>query len=187
MNTSVNEADFRVDTGEKELEICWKPLTFEFQLLLFFYNFSDIILFLFCFCFVFFFFFGLFVFCFYCMLAMPTCKAKGVQTDMADSTRLTVDNDLSAHDHLSNKLLTIWGSQSGQISGKNLVSKLLVACETDFHVLFGCLSMNMASKMINSLADEDSSDLPSKGHIMSTPSEVVKVSHLYSVLTKVIK
>lgn len=43
----------------------------------------------------------------------------------------------------------------------------------------------MASKMINSLADEDSSDLPSKGHIMSTPSEVVKVSHLYSVLTKV--
>ena len=121
------------------------------------------------------------------MLAMPTCKAKGVQTDMADSTRLTVDNDLSAHDHLSNKLLTIWGSQSGQISGKNLVSKLLVACETDFHVLFGCLSMNMASKMINSLADEDSSDLPLKGHIMSTPSEVVKVSHLYSVLTKVIK
>lgn len=131
VNTSVNEADFRVDT------------------------------------------------------AMPTCKAKGVQTDMADSTRLTVDNDLSAHDHLSNKLLTIWGSQSGQISGKNLVSKLLVACETDFHVLFGCLSMNMASKMINSLADEDSSDLPLKGHIMSTPSEVVKVSHLYSVLTKV--
>lgn len=72
------------------------------------------------------------------------------------------------------------------MSGKNLVSKLLVACETDFHVLFGCLSMNMASKMINSLADLESSDLALKGHITSASSEEAKVSHLYSVLVKVL-
>lgn len=92
----------------------------------------------------------------------------------------------SARDRLSDKLLTIWGSQSVQTSGKNLVAKLLLVCETDFHVLFGFLSMNMASKMVNSLTDEDCSDLALKGLIMPSPSsEAEKVSHLYSVLTKV--
>ena len=169
MNTLVNQADFQGDAGEK-VEICQKPLNFDS---IYFYTFLDT-------------FFVFVLLLFLCMLAMPTYKAKGVQTDKDDSTRLTVNNNLSAHDHLSNKLLTVWSSQSGQISGKNLVSKLLVACETDFHVLFGHLSMNMASKMINCLADVDSFDLALKGHITSAPFEVAKVSHLYSVLVKVL-
>ncbi|XP_028124481.1 uncharacterized protein LOC114321510 isoform X2 [Camellia sinensis] len=114
-----------------------------------------------------------------------TCKAIGVQTDKSgESTILSNKNDLSTSQCRQNKLLSVWESSSGQGSPRNLVSKLLVACETDFHVLFGCF--NLSSKgTLNSLADARSSDVSLQDHKPPTLSaEAEKVSHLYSMLTK---
>ncbi|THF94037.1 hypothetical protein TEA_020446 [Camellia sinensis var. sinensis] len=119
------------------------------------------------------------------VLVTSTCKAIGVQTDKSgESTILSNKNDLSTSQCRQNKLLSVWESSSGQGSPRNLVSKLLVACETDFHVLFGCF--NLSSKgTLNSLADARSSDVSLQDHKPPTLSaEAEKVSHLYSMLTK---
>uniref|UniRef100_A0A6N2KWB9 Uncharacterized protein n=1 Tax=Salix viminalis TaxID=40686 RepID=A0A6N2KWB9_SALVM len=62
-----------------------------------------------------------------------------------------------------------------------------MACPTDFQVLFGCMSMNVSSKVqMDYLQDERSSDAALQYHMCSLPtSEAAKVSHLYSVLTKI--
>ncbi|KAI7994314.1 hypothetical protein LOK49_LG11G02023 [Camellia lanceoleosa] len=115
-----------------------------------------------------------------------TCKAIGVQTDKSgESTILSNKNDLSTSQCRQNKLLSVWESSSGQGSPRNLVSKLLVACETDFHVLFGCFNLSSKGTM-NSLADARSSDVSLQDHKPPTLSaEAEKVSHLYSMLTKI--
>ncbi|KAL5861913.1 hypothetical protein ACOSQ3_003203 [Xanthoceras sorbifolium] len=103
--------------------------------------------------------------------ASPRCKEIGIQTDLLH------------HLDLSKKLQDIWGFPSDQTLGKNLISKLFVACSLEFHVLFGCMNVNTSS---NSLAVETSADIALQCHIHSYPSaEAAKLSQLYSVLTKI--
>lgn len=122
---------------------------------------------------------------FFC-LATPTCKAVGVQTDKSwDSTPLCSKTDLSTRQHCQSKLLTVWDSPKVQGSPRNLVSKLLVACETDFHILFGCLGLSAKASSI-SLAVERSDVGLQDQKPASQSAEAAKVSHLYSMLTKVL-
>ncbi|KAJ6701410.1 ATR INTERACTING PROTEIN [Salix koriyanagi] len=91
-----------------------------------------------------------------------TSKAIGVQTERSiDFTKVELNNDLPSHLGLSETLLGIWGSStSEQQLGRNLISKLFMACPTDFPAL--------------------------QYHMCSFPtSEAAKVSHLFSVLTKI--
>ncbi|KAG5249069.1 protein SENSITIVE TO UV [Salix suchowensis] len=77
-----------------------------------------------------------------------TSKAIGVQTERGiDFTKIDSNNDSPSHLELSKTLLGIWGSTSEQQLGRNLISKLFMACMTDFQVLFGCMSMDMSSKV----------------------------------------
>ena len=121
-------------------------------------------------------------------ITASTSKAIGVQTERSiDFTKVELNNDLPSHLGLSETLLGIWGSTSEQQLGRNLISKLFMACPTDFQVLFGCMSMNMSSKDMDYLQDERSSHAALQYHMCSFPtSEAAKVSHLYSVLTKVL-
>ncbi|KAJ6946709.1 protein SENSITIVE TO UV 2-like isoform X1 [Populus alba x Populus x berolinensis] len=119
-----------------------------------------------------------------------TSKAIGVQTERSiDFTKVELKNDSPSHPELSEMLLGIWGSTSEQQLGRNLISKLFMTCPTDFQVLFGCMSMNMnmSSKVqMDYLQDESSSHAALQYHMCSFPaSEAAKVSHLYSVLTKI--
>lgn len=119
---------------------------------------------------------------------MLTYKAIGVQTEEADdSAQVILQDDPQACHSLSEKLLAIWGSPGYQKHGRNMISKLLVTCQTDFHVLFGFMSMNVSKLTMDSLADGSSSDVALKFHKHSFhTSEAAKVSHLYSILTKVL-
>ncbi|XP_011028091.1 PREDICTED: uncharacterized protein LOC105128221 [Populus euphratica] len=117
-----------------------------------------------------------------------TSKAIGIQTERSiDFTKIDLNNDLSSHLELSKTLLGIWGSTSEQQLGRNLISKLFMACLTDFQVLFGCMSMNMSSRVqMDYMPGESSSHAALQYHLCSFPtSEAAKVSHLYSVLTKI--
>lgn len=117
-----------------------------------------------------------------------TSKAIGVQTERnIDFTKIDLNNDLSSHLELSKTLLGIWGSTSEQQLGRNMISKLFMACLTDFQVLFGCMSMNMSSRVqMDYMPGESSSHAALQYHLRSFPtSEAAKVSHLYSVLTKI--
>ncbi|PSR91604.1 Cilia- and flagella-associated protein [Actinidia chinensis var. chinensis] len=118
-------------------------------------------------------------------LGTSTCKAIGVQTEISgESTHLSSKNDLSTCQRRRSNLLAVWDSSKGKGSPRNLVSKLLVACETDFHVLFGCLSLSFKAGM-KSLADERPSDVGLRDHNPPTQSaEAAKVSNLYYMLTK---
>lgn len=122
---------------------------------------------------------------FFC-LATPTCKAIGVQTDKSrDSTPLCSKNDLSTRQCCQSKLLAVWDSPKVQGLPRNLVSKLLVACETDFHILFGCLGLSAKASAV-SLAVERSDVGLQDQKPPSQSAEAAKVSHLYSMLTKVL-
>lgn len=115
-------------------------------------------------------------------------KAIGVQTDIAvESTDVIIKNDLSTSHQCSRKLLGIWDLTFDQQTGKNLVSKLFVTCETDFHVLFGYLNSNSSFKTtVDSLANEYSSDVSLQRSTQPARSaEAAKISHLYYMLTKV--
>lgn len=122
------------------------------------------------------------------MLAMPAYKAIGIQTEKAgDPGQVTMDVDPAACQALSEKLLAIWGSPRDQKLGRNLINKLLVTCQTDFHVLFAWMSVSVPKRTMDSLKDGSLSDVALSSHLHSfhTP-EAAKVSHLYSVLTKVL-
>ncbi|KAF9685582.1 hypothetical protein SADUNF_Sadunf03G0069700 [Salix dunnii] len=117
-----------------------------------------------------------------------TSRAIGVQTERSiDYTKTDLNNDLSSHLELSKTLLGIWGSTNEQQLGRNLISKLFMACMTDFQVLFGCMSMDMSSKVqMDCMPGESSSHTALQYHMRSFPtSEAAKVSHLYFVLTKI--
>ncbi|ESW30207.1 hypothetical protein PHAVU_002G133700 [Phaseolus vulgaris] len=117
-----------------------------------------------------------------------TFKAKGVETDMVShqESQGVLSDDLSAYLDLSQKLLAIWGSPTKKM-GNNVISKLLVGCQRDFHILFGCMNMSMPTEITRELF----SDLSSSGvalHYLKdrfhTP-EAVKISNLYLALTKI--
>lgn len=115
------------------------------------------------------------------MLGVSTSKATCVQTDETSASARQNPND-----DLSKKLLSIWGSSNDsneQELGRNVISNLLMDCQTDFLFLFGCIGINRMDK----LGDDSSSIAASRYHLhMSHTPEAAKVSHLYSVLTKVL-
>ncbi|KAL3598807.1 hypothetical protein D5086_006725 [Populus alba] len=109
-----------------------------------------------------------------------TSKAIGVQTERSiDFTKIDLNNDLSSHLELSKTLLGIWGSTSEQQLGRNLISKLFMACLTDFQVLFGCMSMNMSSRVqMDYMPGESSSHAALQYHLRSFPtSEAAKINN----------
>ena len=130
--------------------------------------------------------------CFCCMPVETTFKAKGVETATISHQEaqgaLPLRDDLSAYLDLSQKLLAIWGSPTDNKMGTNVISKLLVGCQRDFQVLFGCMNMSLPSEITRELL----SDLSSSGvalHYLKdrfhTP-EAAKISNLYLALTKVL-
>ncbi|CAL2258505.1 unnamed protein product [Prunus armeniaca] len=116
-------------------------------------------------------------------------KAPGVQTDEIGAVPQAISHDdLQTYDDISKKLLAIWGSPNEQELGRNLICNLLMACQTDFHFLFGCIGMTMPSKLtMDKLGDDSSSIAASKYYSQMSHThtpEAEMVSHLYSVLTK---
>ncbi|RDY04266.1 hypothetical protein CR513_12035, partial [Mucuna pruriens] len=118
-----------------------------------------------------------------------TFKSKGVETDMVSHQEAqgALSDDLPAYLDLSQKLLAIWGSPTDKKMGNNAISKLLVGCQRDFHILFGCMNMSLPSEITRELL----SDLSSSGaalHYLKdrvhTP-EAAKMSNLYLALTKI--
>ncbi|TKY70088.1 hypothetical protein E2542_SST06374 [Spatholobus suberectus] len=118
-----------------------------------------------------------------------TFKAKGAETDMVSHQEAqgALSDDLPAYLDLSQKLLAIWGSPTDKKMGNNVLSKLLVGCQRDFHILFGCMNMSLPSEITRELH----SDLSSSGvplHYLKdrfhTP-EAAKMSNLYLALTKI--
>lgn len=116
------------------------------------------------------------------LIATSTCKGPGIQTNEADvCAQVIINNDLPSCHDLSKKLLAIWGRPNDEKIGRNLISNLLVSCEPDFHDLFGFIGMDFPSKLrTDSQADRTS------GNASRRALEAAKVSHLYSVLMKVL-
>ncbi|PQQ02154.1 uncharacterized protein Pyn_01330 [Prunus yedoensis var. nudiflora] len=83
---------------------------------------------------------------------VPTSKAPGVKTDEIGAVPQAISHDdLQTYDDLSMKLLAIWGSPNEQELGRNLICNLLMACQTDFHFLFGCIEAEMVSHLYSVL------------------------------------
>ncbi|PON63346.1 hypothetical protein PanWU01x14_132560 [Parasponia andersonii] len=118
-------------------------------------------------------------------IVTSSCKAAGVQTDDSGVFAQVFSNDLLTSRDLSKKLLAIWGLPNKQMLGRNLVSNLLVACQTDLHVLFGYMGMNFSVKSRMDSPVYESSNMDLQYHVNSQPLEAAKLSHLYSVLTKI--
>ncbi|XP_031124952.1 protein SENSITIVE TO UV 2 isoform X2 [Ipomoea triloba] len=98
------------------------------------------------------------------------------------STNLTGESDFSAAYQCKKKLLDAWESSSGQKLGRILVSE---TCEADFRILFGFLDSSFPSKKRTEFSISDSrvdmEEAPLQDHLNVS----AKVSHLYSVLTKI--
>ncbi|EEF43532.1 conserved hypothetical protein [Ricinus communis] len=120
-------------------------------------------------------------------LATSSSKGIGVQTDkVGELSNLDLNGDLPSQENLSDKLLGIWSSASDQKLGRNLISKLFMACAVDFHFLFGHMSMNASSESGEFRLGESSSSAALQYHMHSFDvSEAAKISYLYSVLIKV--
>ncbi|XP_010325584.1 protein SENSITIVE TO UV 2 isoform X2 [Solanum lycopersicum] len=108
-------------------------------------------------------------------------KDVGIQTERPDrSTSLSAENNLSDTFCLRNKLLDAWSSSCGQRLGRLLISKLYATCEVDFRVLSGYLNTSLPLRTIVE------SKISLKDNLQYTHSgESAKVSHLFSVLTKI--
>ncbi|XP_020226360.1 uncharacterized protein LOC109807992 [Cajanus cajan] len=118
-----------------------------------------------------------------------TFKAKGVETDKVSHQEAqgALSDDLPAYLDLSQKLLAIWGSPTDKKMGNSVISKLLVGCQRDFHILFGCLNMSLPSEITRELLSDSSSSGAALHHLKDrfhTP-EAAKMSNLYLALTKI--
>ncbi|CAN1174931.1 Protein SENSITIVE TO UV 2 [Linum perenne] len=102
-------------------------------------------------------------------------RAVGIQTDKDDDPNRGDANHgaSSSSVRLHEKLLSIWGCTSDEQSGRNLISKLLMACTEEFRVLFGTMSLTATSASVSN-------------HVHGfCPSDATKVSELYNVMIKV--
>ncbi|KAK4252691.1 hypothetical protein QN277_014435 [Acacia crassicarpa] len=122
-------------------------------------------------------------------VAEPSYKATGVQTDIdtQKEAQNILNDEVPASLELSEKLLAIWGSSGEQKLGSNVISRLLVGCQRDFHILFGLMPINLPSKITTKfLTDRSSSGVPLQyiKDCFHTP-EATKVSQLYHMLTKI--
>lgn len=97
------------------------------------------------------------------------------------------NDDLPAFDKLAKKLQVFWIRESDSKMGQILVSELLLSCETDFHVLFRCIGTESSPKFsAKPLVGDNSHDVALKHPLQFLHgSEAIKVSNLYTTLTKV--
>nr|GLL48707.1 uncharacterized protein LOC109152913 isoform X2 [Ipomoea trifida] len=98
------------------------------------------------------------------------------------STNLTGESDFSAAYQCKKKLLDAWESSSGQKLGRILVSE---TCEADFRILFGFLDSSFPSKKRTEFSISDSRVAMEEAPLQDHLNVSAKVSHLYSVLTKI--
>ncbi|KAI3858506.1 hypothetical protein MKX03_018803 [Papaver bracteatum] len=111
---------------------------------------------------------------------LPKCTTSaGVQTDIIEY-HSTINVASCSAQTLSNKVVEIWGSSRSHRSERDLVSRLLVNCAKDFHVLFGCMSLGFLSKITPGSVEEESGD--NMNSVQSV--EASKVSRVYMMLTK---
>ncbi|XP_061343097.1 protein SENSITIVE TO UV 2 [Gastrolobium bilobum] len=118
-----------------------------------------------------------------------TFKAIGIQTDMVNHQEAQgcICDDLPDYSDLSQKLVAVWGSPTDKKLGTNAISKLLVGCQRDFHILFGCMSMSLPSEITRELLTDISSSGVALHYLKDCfhTTEAEKVSHLYLALTKI--
>nr|GMD94364.1 Dimerizations, putative [Ipomoea batatas] len=98
------------------------------------------------------------------------------------STNLTGERYFSAAYQCKKKLLDAWESSSGQKLGRILVSE---TCEADFRILFGFLDSSFPSKKRTEFSISDSRVAMEEATLQDHLNVSAKVSHLYSVLTKI--
>ncbi|KAI3991394.1 hypothetical protein MKX01_006693 [Papaver californicum] len=110
--------------------------------------------------------------------ALPKCTTSvGVQTDTIEY-HSTINVVSCSAQTLSSELLAIRGSSINHRSGRDLVSRLLVTCGKDFHILFGFMSLSVSSKITPGTVGEDD-------NMNSMQSvEASKVSRVCMMLTK---
>nr|GME00071.1 uncharacterized protein LOC109152913 isoform X3 [Ipomoea batatas] len=114
---------------------------------------------------------------------MFCCILCTVKTEKVSvSTNLTGESDFSAAYQCKKKLLDAWESSSGQKLGRILVSE---TCEADFRILFGFLDSSFPSKKRTEFSISDSRVAMEEAPLQDHLNVSAKVSHLYSVLTKI--
>ncbi|XP_060207720.1 protein SENSITIVE TO UV 2 [Lycium barbarum] len=108
-------------------------------------------------------------------------KDVGIQTERHDeSISLSSESNLSDTFCRRNKLLDAWNLSSGQRLGRLLISKLYATCEVDLRILSGYLNMNLPLR-----SSMESNNLLKDNLQYTHSGESAKVSHLFSVLTKI--
>ncbi|KAI9125034.1 hypothetical protein K1719_003650 [Acacia pycnantha] len=120
-------------------------------------------------------------------VAEPSYTEVQTDIDTQKEAQNILNDEVPASLELSEKLLAIWGSSGEQKLGSNVISKLLVGCQRDFHILFGLMPINLPSKITTKfLTDRSSSGVPLQyiKDCFHTP-EATKVSQLYHMLTKI--
>ncbi|KAK7407112.1 hypothetical protein VNO78_08755 [Psophocarpus tetragonolobus] len=121
------------------------------------------------------------------MIVETSCK--GFETDKVNhqQPKSVPSDDLPAYLDLSQKLLAIWGSPTDKKMGNNAISKLLVGCQRDFHILFGCMNMGLPSEITRELLSDLSSSGVALHHLKDRfhSPEAAKMSNLYLALTKI--
>lgn len=109
-------------------------------------------------------------------------KAIGVQTDGSNPAI----GECSPIHHISSKLLSIWGPTTEGKSGRHFISRLLECCSADLCTLFRFTgvpsNINMDFMTDGKFTDVGLDDI--KNSVQS--AEAQKVSHLYSIMMKVL-
>ncbi|XP_068650174.1 protein SENSITIVE TO UV 2-like [Aristolochia californica] len=117
--------------------------------------------------------------------ALPKCtKARGIQTDFSENhSDISAKDESSLLNSISKKLHEIWEAPSGNRFRKDLLSKIFVACASDFYELFRCMSSSRIN--LDSLRDQRF-NVTLHEEIQSVESaEAAKVTRLFTLLTEI--
>ncbi|CAN0910208.1 Cellulose synthase-like protein D2 [Linum grandiflorum] len=122
------------------------------------------------------------------LLVASSSRAVGIQTDKDDDpVRGDANHGASSSVGRCEELRFIWGSTSHQQSGRNFISKLLMACTEDLRVLFGTMNLSMHPVGArSSTAAETAPSASFSNHVHGLcPADAAKVSELYNVMIKI--
>lgn len=113
------------------------------------------------------------------------CRTVGTQTEICQDWGHSSLEDLTEY-HISSKLLNIWDFPNSIMTGKIMISRLLVSCTADFCVLFRCMSMTSHTDLDCHADKNFSHHMTLHDDAQSELSvDASKVSRLYAILTKV--
>ncbi|CAL9779900.1 unnamed protein product [Musa acuminata subsp. burmannicoides] len=112
------------------------------------------------------------------------CRTVGTQTEICQDWGHSSLEDLTEY-HISSKLLNIWDFPNSLMTGKIMISRLLVSCTADFCVLFRCMSMTSHTDLDCHADKNFSHHMTLHDDAQSELSvDASKVSRLYAILTK---